>query len=585
MAEVPSPDAAPAATEAGQQAPSGVSPQPAAIPIPLTPERHSSDAGSSAPASPAAPALQLPVVDLIGLRFSLQHLRLVGYGLLAVWGSEVVNLLTTPRLAEIGTRLHYTSQFLDLTPILLVAIGLIAFQGGLRRRPLELAVLPVLLTLLPLLSAVHFFLAPVSVANVITLTQKQQQIGLDQIERIDAQIDRASTILRDSDSIDTLLEGLQRIPGLQVRVPPKASVNEARQEVRRSLERERDRLRERIEGNLSASREAFLRRAGTNAALALLGGLLLWSLHHGAMREMEQAIPFLDWMLVHGEPQQQPEALQELLQFQRACTALGWFSLLERCLRLVRRVVRRPAAEQLAEEEQQPLVSEPPANPFVVSSPTRAGIRGAPQPLGSLLQPSFLFRMGMGRLASGQAGEADQSGLAGRGDAWADADGFDPSDPSADPLSEAMARSQAAEQRREERIRQRNLNRYRAVRNRIERDGLDPFASFVPSDPDHEAHAAEASGQVGEGAGMAAPPAPELGPRQLRRLQRDQRRARQALDHMASADDRVGLQPPPEAILEQQLAEELRQLQASGNQGPPPPRGLAGLWHWFLTHL
>ncbi len=97
MAEVPSPDAAPAATEAGQQAPSGVSPQPAAIPIPLTPERHSSDAGSSAPASPAAPALQLPVVDLIGLRFSLQHLRLVGYGLLAVWGSEVVNLLTTPR--------------------------------------------------------------------------------------------------------------------------------------------------------------------------------------------------------------------------------------------------------------------------------------------------------------------------------------------------------------------------------------------------------------------------------------------------------------------------------------------------------
>ena len=200
-------------------------------------------------------------------------------------------------------RSHYTSQFLDLSPILLVAIGLIAFQGGLRRSALEVAVLPLLLSLLPLLSAFHFFLAPVSVANAITLVQKQQQIGLDQIEAIDQQLDRAATILRESDSIDTLLEGLQRIPGLQVRVPPKASVSDARKEVRRSLQRERDRLRDRIEGNLSASREAFLRRAITNALLALLMGLLLWGLHHGAMREMEQAIPFLDWVLVQGERQ------------------------------------------------------------------------------------------------------------------------------------------------------------------------------------------------------------------------------------------------------------------------------------------
>jgi hypothetical protein len=307
---------------------------------------------TATPPAPLPPA-QLPVVDLIGLRFSLQHLRLVGYGLLAVWASEIVNLLTSPKLAEIGTRLHYTSQFLDLSPILLVSIGLIAFQGGLRRRALEVAVLPLLLALLPLLSAFHFFLAPVSVANVITLVQKQQQIGLDQIEKIDQQIDRATTILRESDSIDTLLEGLQRIPGLQVRVPPRASVTEARSEVRRSLERERDRVRERIEANLSSSREAFLRRAVTNALLALVVGLLLWGLHHGAMREMEQAIPFLDWVLVQGDAPQQPEALQELLRFQRACVALGWFSLLERSLRLVRRVVRRPTAKQLAEEEQE----------------------------------------------------------------------------------------------------------------------------------------------------------------------------------------------------------------------------------------
>lgn len=545
------------------------------------------------------------MVDLIGLRFSLQHLRLVGYGLLAVWGSEVINLLTTPRLAEIGTRLHYTSQFLDLTPILLVAIGLIAFQGGLRRRPLELAVLPLLLALLPLLSAFHFFLAPVSVANVVTLTQKQQQIGVDQIERIDAQIDRASTILRESDSIDTLLQGLQRIPGLQVRVPPEASVSEARLEVRRSLERERERLRERIEGNLNVSREAFLRRAATNAALALLGGLLLWSLHHGAMREMEQSIPFLDWMLVHGEPQQQPEALHELLQFQRACAALGWFSLLERCLRLVRRVVRRSSSEKPAVQPLPPPPrppQPPPVNPFDPSlAAPRRGVQGAPQPLRSLLRPAFRHWGRSGSLALGHIAEAEPAGglpfpavseqpsgpwVPGdlsHADAAKDTlpagDGAAPQPPH--PVSEVMARGLAASQRHEERRRQRDLNRYRAVRRRIEREGCDPFAAFFPSELDDEAAAPAAPDSSG-----SPLPAPQLSPRELRRLQRDLRRARQALDHMARSDELIGVQPPPEFILEQQLAEELRQLQASGSQGPRRrPRGLARLWQWFITHL
>ena len=40
------------------------------------------------------------------------------------------------------------------------------------------------------------------------------------------------------------------------------------------------------------------------ATRPVLVGLLLWRLHHGAMREMEQAIPFLDWVLVQGEQQQ-----------------------------------------------------------------------------------------------------------------------------------------------------------------------------------------------------------------------------------------------------------------------------------------
>lgn len=606
MADAPPPDAVFAAEPGAQAeiadmaAPSPPSQSPWDEP---PPEGHSPDGASPNGQSPAAltpaaptpadqqpsaqiPTPQLPVVDLIGLRFSLQHLRLVGYGLLAVWGSEIVNLITSPRLTEIGTRLHYISQFLDLSPILLVAIGLIAFQGGLRRQPLEHSVLPLLLTLLPLLSAFHFFLAPISAANMITLVQKQQQVGLDQIEKIDQQIDRAATILRDSDSIDTLLEGLQRIPGLQVRVPAKASVSEARQEVRRSLERERDRLKERIEGNLSATREAFLRRAITNALLALVVGLLLWGLHHGAMREMEQAIPFLDWVLVQGEVPQQPEDLHDLLRFQRACVALGWFSLLERCLRLVRRVVRRPRDAALADDEErqhdaEPQVVMPPPNPF--EHPRRSGRVFTPSLRISRLDPSLI--------------------------PFADSD--TPPDPDSaeeqppDRLAVRMQRRQASSQRREDRRRQRDLARYRALRQRIEREGRDPFAIFAGRHPEPLAPAARSDARAGrplpvDGEPISAddppwqPPDPApLSPRALRRLERDHRRARTALLQM-SQSDQLGWQLPEQERLEQEhLADELRQelewqrqlaLQRPASPNPRP-RGLAGLWQWFLHHL
>lgn len=501
------------------------------------------------------------MVDLIGLRFSLQHLRLVGYGLLLVWGSEVVNLLSSPRLGEIGTRLHYTSQFLDLSPILLVAIGLIAFQGGLRRRPFECAVLPLLLALLPLLSALHLFLAPVSLANVVTLVQKQQQVGLDQIKTIDQQIDRAATILRESESIDALLEGLQRIPGLQVRVPPQASVTQARQEVRRSLERERDRLRERIEENLSATREAFLRRAITNALLALLVGLLLWALHHGAMREMEQAIPFLDWVLVQGEAPQQAEALQQLLRFQRACVALGWFSLLERSLRLVRRVVRRPSAEELAEAEQarqhQPPASPPP-NPFERSLSGGVPRGTSPPPLFSGPRPSLFSIAALDALPA-------------------------PGEPEAlspDPVSERLQRRHADSQRREERRRQRDLERYCTLRLRIEREGRDPFASFWPE---------ELTALEGNAPDRSVPEGAARDPRERRRLEQDHRRAREALRHMSQSQEMRPFLPEEEQLqreLQQELDWQLQRHQLEPPQAPlPRRRGLAGLWNWFLTHL
>ncbi len=453
------------------------------------------DAGETLapPDGPRPPPSQLPVADLIGLRFSLQHLRLVGYGLLAAWLAELINLLSSPGLFEIAARLQSISQLLDLSPILLVGIGLVSFQGGLRRSALERLCLPLLLAILPLLSAFHFFLAPVSVANVVTLVQKQQQIGLDQLERIDRQIDRASQILAESDSIDALLEGLQRIPGLQVRVPANAQVTEARQQVRGSLQKERDRIRERIKTNLANSRNAFLRRAGINTALAVLMGLLLWGLHRGAMAEMEQSIPYLDWVLAGAASVDNPLALVQLIDFQRSCVALGWFTLLERSVRFVRRRLGlADAVEEALEQEQATKTAAWPQQP--------GGTPAGPAAWGSVQQRLRPF------LPSGM-----------------------PVFPEYQPTPEEAGNGDAD-------------------------DAADDAAELSPN--------REQEARLNK---------------QRQQQQRDLKRYRQQAERLGESEEL--------RLLREGNEQELRELDELRSQPPPPPRGLRGLVHWFLTHL
>ena len=511
------------------------------------------DPGSVVPPGPTVmPALgpQLPVVDLIGLRFSLQHLRLVGYGLHAVWIAEMVTLLSAPDLSEIASRLHYISQFLDLSPILLAAIGLIAYQGGLRRRLWERLLLPVLLFLLPLLSGFYLFLAPVTVLNAVTLVQSQEKVGTDQVRRLDRKLNRAAAILRESDSVEALVTELQRIPGLQVRVPAKAPVLEARREVRLALERDRNRLRERIRNNFTASRDAFYRRAATNAALALLVGLVLWALQRGAMQEMQQSAPFLDWVLVHGEAGQSHDVVRELLRFQQACLALAWFSLAERGLKGMRRVMR-PLAE---EEKPEDLRSSPPEDlsppaayppPF---EPGRLSILAAQRP--PLFAPFRNPDAGLPPLS------LDDELTGSEGDAAAG-------------LEEELKELHPRRARRSEadlpiwerwwRRRQRRLAQ-EALRRQGESSIFQAFQSPAPPD---------AAGD------QEPPPDPlALTPGQIRSRLRDVKRSRQAMSRLADPKFLVmiGQEAPPQApppVL----------------SPPPKAKGLGRLWRWFVAHL
>ena len=532
-------------------------------------------AGAGVPAPPGTepaeplvllPPPQLPVADLIGLRFSLQHLRLVGYGLLAAWLAELINLLSSPGLFEIAARLQSISQLLDLSPILLVGIGLVAFQGGLRRSWLEVAALPLVLALLPLLSGFHFFLAPVSVANVVTLTQKQQQIGSDQLERIDRQMDRATQILAESDSIDALLEGLQRIPGLQVRVPANAAVTEARQQVRRSLQKERDRIKERITTNLANSRNAFQRRAAINTALAVLMGLLLWGLHHGAMAEMEQSIPYLEWVLAGGASVDNPLALEQLIVFQRACVALGWFTLVERSVRFVRRRLG------MADVVQQELDQGPPS-PDPMAPPWTGASIGAGSSSSQRFRPLRPFQT---PLPSDQVSSAMETGAP---------ESEDDRDPSQELAQDAWLRKQRLQQERDlRRYHQRASLMEEPEEKRELREGneeqlqdLDELRSRQPAPP--RGWQRLLGRWQGDDGGSDLPevrfPARDL-VKEQRRQQHDLDRYRRQAGRLDESEELN--------LLQEGNVELLRELDELRSQPPPPPRGLRRLVHWVLTH-
>jgi len=275
----------------------------------------------------------LPVADLVGLRFSVVHLRLAGYALMGVWANEILSLLSTPMLTEVGSRLAYISQALDLSPLLLVAIGLVAFQGGLQRTWLERIVLPVLLGLLPILSAIHFLMAPASIANAMTLGAKQEELSKAQVSSIETQLDRASAVVARSDDLEQLRKQLEAIPGIKVTPAPKASLDQARKDIREALLEERRRVRTQIGTNAALARDQFARRSVQNAGLAVTVGLLLGWMRFGAMKEMELSTTYLSWVVLSDSQAPNMRGLKNLLEFQNACLATSYLGLVERLLR------------------------------------------------------------------------------------------------------------------------------------------------------------------------------------------------------------------------------------------------------------
>ena len=289
------------------------------------------------------PPLGLPVADLVGLRFSVVHLRLGGYTLIGVWASEILGLLTSPLLWAIGPRLHYISQALDVSPLLVVGIVLVAFQGGLQRSPLERLLLPVLFGLLPLLAALHFLMAPASIANAMTLSSKQDEVNKAQLSTIEGQLDRAGQVLLSSQNLDELQRRLDAIPGVRLSAKPNGTLEQARQEVRMSLQGERQRVRARLGSNAAQARSQFVRRAIQNAGLATLVGLMLTWMRYGAMHEMELSSTYLAWVIAADPEAHNIGGLKDLAEFQKRCLATSYLGLIGR---LVQKEDQEAATEQ-----------------------------------------------------------------------------------------------------------------------------------------------------------------------------------------------------------------------------------------------
>jgi hypothetical protein len=319
----------------------------------------------------------------VGLRFSLVHLRLAGYGLIGVWLSETVSLLSSPLLHEVGTRLHYVSQALDLAPLLLVGLVLVAFQGGLQRSGLERLVLPLLFALLPLLSAFYLLMVPASIGNALTLGSKQLEVSREQLRSIESQLDRADTVLRKSQDIEDLRLRLDAIPGVRLKATQNLSLQQAQREIAEALQGERRRVRTTISTNTALARAQFNRRATQNALLAtVIGGVLAW-MRIASLREMSLSTAYLSWAITADPLAAKASGLHSLLGFQKDCLATSYMALIESLLQLGSNQAERERREREQQEEKAMLdrLSKPLPEPTAPCS-LGAGSRG--DPLGSL---------------------------------------------------------------------------------------------------------------------------------------------------------------------------------------------------------
>ena len=309
----------------------------------------------------------LPVADLVGLRFSLVHLRLAGYGLIGVWLCELFSLLTSPLLQEVGTRLHYISQALDLSPLLLVGLVLVAFQGGLQRSGLERRLLPLLFALLPVLSAFHLLMVPASIGNALTLGSKQMEVSREQLRSIESQLDRAGTVVSGSQDIEDLRRRLDSIPGVRLKATPNLSLQQAQREVAEALQVERRRVRTSISTNTALARAQFNRRAIQNALLASVVGLVLAWMRIASLREMGLSSTYLSWAITADAQAAKASGLQSLLGFQKACLATSYIALLEALLQLGSNPAERERRKREQQEEAEMLerISKPLPEPAV----------------------------------------------------------------------------------------------------------------------------------------------------------------------------------------------------------------------------
>jgi hypothetical protein len=303
----------------------------------------------------------------VGLRFSLVHLRLAGYGLVGVWLSETVSLLSSPLLHEVGTRLHYISQALDLAPLLLVGLVLVAFQGGLQRSGLERSLLPLLFALLPLLSAFYLLMVPASIGNALTLGSKQLEVSREQLRSIESQLDRADTVLRTSQDIEDLRLRLDAIPGVRLKASPSLTLQQAQREIAEALQSERQRVRTNISTNTALSRAQFNRRATQNAMLAtVVGGVLAW-MRIASLREMSLSTAYLSWAITADPLAAKASGLHSLLGFQKDCLATSYIALIESLLQLGSNQADRERREREQQEEKAMLdsLSKPLTEPTV----------------------------------------------------------------------------------------------------------------------------------------------------------------------------------------------------------------------------
>lgn len=211
--------------------------------------------------------------------FSLDLIRLVGYGLLSMAILDVFSLIIPLKLMNPSWELQTTGALVERTPVTLLGMALIYYGERQERTPIERFILKWLSWLSLILAIVFFLLVPLSISNSIRIYHSENaQVNLQVTRRIDP-MNKFRQQLKSADSPEQIQQVLQVQARRRINIPDSVNTSDLKENLLKNITKKEENLRSQAKKIRSQKKHVIVKNClkwGLGAIIAAFIFLFIW---------------------------------------------------------------------------------------------------------------------------------------------------------------------------------------------------------------------------------------------------------------------------------------------------------------------